>query len=98
LTAVVSSEAELSELERRLETVARFDVTPDRAIICVVGCGLAAGSDCRATVLAALAAWRPELVALGASETSAAAVVPQSMLEEAVHALHRRFFEEVDGS
>ena len=35
-----------------------------------------------------------ETIALGASRTSLAAVVPQARLEGAVRELHRRFFEE----
>jgi aspartate kinase len=98
VSAVVAADAELEELERRLAPSARLDVATDRAIICVVGRGLAGGSDCRASVLAALAEWRPELVALGASETSASAIVRSSDLESALRALHRRFFEEVGQS
>jgi aspartate kinase len=100
---VVSSEVAVSlavpgsidreRLERELGEEVRVEVEPRRALVCVVGSGLARSADCRAGVLAALAEWEPELVALGASRISVAAVVRQGKLSDAVRALHRRFFE-----
>ena len=51
----------------------------------------------RGRVLAALAAWDPELVALGGSATSVAALVPEARLDACVRALHREFFEVYGG-
>lgn len=65
----------------------------DRAIICVVGSRVGAEGACRGQVLSALAEWEPELVGVGGSATSVAAVVPAARLEPAVRALHARFFE-----
>jgi aspartate kinase len=81
-------------LERALGSLARIEVEPERAIVCVVGTGLARGGPFRAAVLAALADLDPETVVLGASPASLAAVLPQARLEQAVRELHRRFFEE----
>jgi aspartokinase len=68
-------------------------VEDDRALVCVVGSGLARRSRLRGEVLAALADWEPDLVALGASGTSAAAVLPRARFAAALRALHDRFFE-----
>jgi aspartate kinase len=81
-------------LEREFGTLARFVVQPERAIVCVVGAGLATDGAFRSAVLTALAELDPEAVVLGASPASLAAVLPQVRLEEAVRGLHRRFFED----
>jgi len=81
-------------LERGLGSLAKIEVESERAIVCVVGTGLARGGPFRAAVLAALAGLDPEALVLGASPASLAAVLPQARLEEAVRGLHRRFFEE----
>jgi len=94
VSAVLPALADPESLERRLAPIARLELAADRAVICVVGRGLDVDAACRVRVLAALAEWRPELVALGASETSAAAVVPASLLGQAIPALHRSFFDE----
>ncbi len=65
-----------------------------RAVVCVVGSGLARAEGVRGEVLAALAGLDPELVALGGSSTSVAAVLPEARLAGAVRDLHRRFFEQ----
>jgi len=81
-------------LERELGGAFEIEVLPERAVVCVVGSGLARGGRFRSAVLSALAELEPETVALGASRASLAAVLPQARLEEAVRELHRRFFEE----
>jgi aspartate kinase len=91
---VLPGDVQGGAIERELPAGSRVEVEPERAIICVVGSGLARRSDFRNTVLSALAGLEPETLALGASRTSLAAVVPQARLEAAVQELHRRFFEE----
>jgi len=71
----------------------RLETMEDRAIVCIVGTGLATDGALRSRVLAALAEIAPEMVALGGSATSVAAVVPERVLADAVRGLHRRFFE-----
>jgi len=93
VSAVVPEHASIDGLARRVGAGARVELDPGRGLICVVGHGLVE-DDCRARVLSALSEWRPEVVALGASRTSAAALLPVSALEQAVPELHRRFFEE----
>jgi aspartokinase len=70
-------------------------VERDRALVCVVGAALARAPSLRAKVLAAFADHEPDLVALGASGTSAAAVLAADRLEPALRGLHGRFFEDV---
>jgi len=94
VSMVLPRPVERALLERGLGALGEIDVEPDCAIVCLVGSGLARGGPFRSAVLAALADLDPEAVALGASRTSLAAVVPQVRLEEAVRELHRRFFEE----
>jgi aspartate kinase len=96
LTLVVPAHNDLGRARAMLDNLARVELTEDRAIVCVVGTGLAGGEGCRAEVLSALAEWEPDIVALGGSPTSVAAVVAQGDLERIVCALHRRFFEGSD--
>lgn len=74
------------------------DVTrgDDRALVAVIGSALVHDSGCRANVMAAVARWDPDLVILGATETSLLAVLPRNVLSEAVRALHQQFFERID--
>lgn len=94
VSMVLPRPVERAFLDRELGALGEIEVEPDCAIVCVVGSGLARGGPFRSAVLAALAGLDPEAVALGASRTSLAAVVPQGRLEQAVRELHRRFFEE----
>ncbi len=93
---VLPDEPRIESVQRVLGEDARIEIDRDRAIICVVGCGLARSGRFRALVLSALAEFEPEMVALGASRASLAAIVRQADLEEAVRGLHARFVEEVE--
>ncbi len=62
-----------------------------RALLCVVGSGLAAKA-CRRAVLDALASCDAEALLAGASPVSVAAVVEDRGLPEIVRSLHERFF------
>jgi aspartate kinase len=94
LSMVLPESANPALLERQLGASMEIAVEPQRAIVCVIGGGLAREEKFRATVLAALAELDPEAVAWGVSPASLAAVLPGDRLEEAVRVLHRRFFEE----
>jgi aspartate kinase len=91
----IPQRVDLAPVRAALGENIRIDIERDRAIICVVGSRLGRESSFRALVLSALAEFEPEMVGLGASSTSLAAVVPQAKLEPAVRELHRRFVEEV---
>jgi len=94
VTLVVPASGDLQRVQASLDALARVELIENRAIICVVGSGLAVGSSRRGEVLKALAEWQPEIVALGGSPISVTAVVAQDQLETIVGGLHRRFFEE----
>jgi aspartate kinase len=64
----------------------------DRAVVCVVGDGLGEDPALRSRVGASLAALAPDLLVVGASRSSATAVIPTERLPEAVCALHETFF------
>ena len=93
VTLVLPARMEETTLARRLTAFADIEVRGQRGIVCVVGHGLAQEGDTRGRVLAALAAWDPEMVALGGSATSVAALVPEARLDACVRAIHREFFE-----
>ena len=95
VTLVVPASASEGELTARLEPFARVERRDRRGIVCVVGRGLAREGGTRGRVLASLAAHDPELVALGGSATSVAAVIPDDRLDRCVSELHREFFESV---
>jgi aspartate kinase len=80
-------------LASRLNAFAAVERMDDRGIVCVVGSGLAEDGPTRGRVLAAIGAHDPELIALGGSATSVAALVPAGRLDACVRDLHRRFFE-----
>jgi len=92
ITLVLPETLELSALESRLSGEATLTATPARAILSVVGSGLADGAT-RRQVLAALAEWDPDLVAVGSSQISVTAVVAGKNLEPALRSLHRSFLE-----
>lgn len=64
----------------------------ERAVVSVVGDGLGLDPALRARVGASLAELAPDLLVVGASRSSATAVIPVDRLTEAVRALHERFF------
>jgi aspartate kinase len=93
VTLVLPARVQDTALARRLTAFAEIEVRDRRGIVCVVGHGLAQEGAARGRVLAALAALDPEIVALGGSATSVAALVPEIRLDACVRALHREFFE-----
>ena len=76
-----------------LEAVGRVETAPARGIVCVVGASLSTDGPTRGQVLRALARHDPEMLALGGSRTSIAAVVGEAALDACVRDLHREFFE-----
>jgi aspartate kinase len=93
VTLVLPARVAESTLAARLRAFADVEVRDSRGIVCVVGHGLAREGAVRGGVLKALSAWDPEMVALGGSATSVAALVPEARLDACVRALHREFFE-----
>ena len=93
VTVVFPGRRDLEGVLRLLGDGMRLESAEERAILCVVGSGLAGDGSARGRVLSALAGFDPEVVALGASGTSVAAVFPEAVLGDAVRSMHRRFFE-----
>jgi aspartate kinase len=93
VTLVLPARVSDTALAARLTAFAEIEVRAGRGIVCVVGHGLSGEGAERGRVLAALAAWDPEMIALGGSATSVAALVPEIRLDACVRALHREFFE-----
>jgi aspartate kinase len=93
VTLVLPSRVSTTTLAARLTEFAEIEVRDQRGLVCVVGHGLAREGATRGRVLSALALWDPEMVALGGSATSVAALVPVDRLDACVRALHREFFE-----
>jgi aspartate kinase len=82
------------DLGARLAGRGEVDLEDGYAIVCVVGHGLSRGGGAvRGRVLSALATHEPDLLALGGSAASVAALIPESRLDGVVRALHRDFFE-----
>lgn len=94
VTIALATDALPEGLLDDLERHGRLERTDGRAVVCVVGQGLAHDASVRARVLAALARHEPEVVVLGGAAASAAALVPEARLDDAVRALHGTFFEE----
>jgi aspartate kinase len=86
--------AALATVRSALGESIKIEVERERAIIYIVGSRLGRDSSFRTLVLSALAEFEPDMVGLGASSNSLAAVVPRASLEPAVRGLHRRFVEE----
>jgi aspartate kinase len=93
VTLVLSARCAETGLSTRLSAFADIEINERRGIVCVVGHGLSGRGPTRGRVLQALAGLDPEMVALGASVTSLAALVPEHRLDACVRALHREFFE-----
>jgi aspartate kinase len=95
VTLVVPDGPKIDAAVAALPAEARVELAHDRGVLCIVGSGLAGEAGVRDRVLAALSKVGPEMVALGGTGTSVAAVFPEARLGEAVRQLHRTFFEEV---
>ena len=89
-------DADRASLEVELGQYGDVEGCGGRAIVGVVGSRLADGTARRVAV-EAMAEWEPELLALGSSGASLAAIVTAERLTETVRGLHHRFFEG-DGS
>ena len=94
LSLAVTAGPALEAVLARLSELGSVTQAPGRGIVCVVGAGLADDGPTRGLVLRALARHAPEIVALGGSSVSLAAVVPEGALDACVRDLHREFFEE----
>lgn len=89
----IDDDAAQVSLQEELRQYGELDVHGDRAIVCMVGSRLADGRS-RRDAMEAISAWEPELLVIGSSGASLAALVRTDRLSETVRGLHHRFFEE----
>jgi len=97
VTLVVGSGAVLDALKGSLGAEADVELLDNRAVVCVIGAGVGRDTPLRAGILTELARFKPDLIAVGASRTSVAAVLEEGLLAPALRELHRRFFEREEG-
>jgi aspartate kinase len=95
LHVVVGLASDAEAIFEDLQALGEVRMQEGRAVICIVGSRLASAAE-RGRALHALADWQPELVALGSSGASLAAVVTEERLTEAVRGLHRHYLEDAD--
>ena len=88
----LSGKRSLEALEP-LRATLEIEAHQDRALACVVGMGLARNRALRERVLVGLGRAEPDVIAMGASQVSIAAVIRRSELAEGVRRLHEQFFE-----
>jgi aspartate kinase len=94
LALVVPSGSDGVALAREIGEQVHVESRTGCALLCVVGARAMASGSARERLLSALAPWRPQLVAIGASRISLAAVLDEDQLAQAMTALHRSCFEE----
>ena len=92
--AALPAHGATAQLSAELERCGTIELREERALVCIVGSGLAGAGPARREALQGIAAYEPEIVGVGASAAGLAAVLPESSLVEAVGGLHRRFFED----
>jgi len=85
-------------LVERLASRGAVTVAEGQAVVCVVGHGLAGAPETRAKALAAIARHAPEMVVLGGSTGSVAAVFPEPSVGEVLTKLHRTLFEDEEAA
>jgi aspartate kinase len=94
VSLAIPADTPLEGVRQALSGTAEVEDVAGRALLCVVGSGLAGSGRVRGRVLSSLAPLEPDVVSLGGSGTSVTAVLPEERLRDAVRELHRRFFEE----
>jgi aspartate kinase len=84
----------LTEYAQALEALGKVTVEPEHAVICVVGQGMATTPGIAAQVLETLAeaGVRVRVISQGAIKVNIGLVIREQHLEQAVRALHARFF------
>lgn len=94
ISMTADCEDNLSEFAKALEALGRVTVEPEHAVICVVGQGMATTPGIAAQVLETLAeaGVRVRVISQGAIKVNIGLVIREQHLEQAVRALHARFF------
>jgi aspartate kinase len=90
----VPDDAGADRIAADLETLGEVETLTGRAVVCVVGAGLAVDPRLRGDAVEALSRLDADVVAVGGSGSAVTAVLPETGLGEGVRSLHRRFFVE----
>ena len=86
----------LAEIEAELSKIAEVTVTPEQAVVCLVGEALSETPGIGARIFAALRNVNIRMISQGASRLNVSVVVNDDDLTRAVEALHQEFFSELD--
>jgi aspartate kinase len=86
----------LKEIEAELSKIAEVTVTPQQAVVCLVGEALSETPGIGARIFAALRDINIRMISQGASRLNISVVVDDDDLVRAVGALHVEFFSELD--
>ena len=86
----------LAEIEAELSKIAEVTITPDQAVVCLVGEAISETPGLGARIFAALREINIRMISQGASRLNISVVVNDDDLAGAVQALHREFFSELD--
>ena len=93
LSLTIDNPHALDRIEKKLQSIARVDISRHRTIVCLVGYRLWRNAPLIADVFQILKHVPIEVVSLGASDTNLSLVVHNEQALDAVTRLHRHFFE-----
>jgi aspartate kinase len=93
VSVTIDDPRRLDEIVEALSAFAQVRCRRDMAIVCAVSEALAVDSTLPAQVLGALAGLPVEMVSMGGSRKNVTFVLPESAAADAMHRLHRSFFE-----
>jgi aspartate kinase len=93
VSVTVDEVSRLDDIRRDLEELARVEVVPGRALICLVGQDLKFKPGIAARIFRAVEQINILMISQGASRRNVSFVVEERDVEEAVRLLHREFFE-----
>jgi len=94
VSVTLDDSSRVAEIRRELEQMARVDVVPGRAIVCLVGENLKFTSGIAARIFRAVEDVNVLMISQGASRRNVSFVVAEEDVERAVRHLHREFFGE----
>jgi aspartate kinase len=96
VSLTVDQTQSLKEIEAELSKIAEVTVTPEQAVVCLVGEALSETPGIGARIFAALRDINIRMISQGASRLNISVVVNDDDLARAVGALHVEFFSELD--
>ena len=98
VSVTLDDSSRVAEIRRELEQMARVDVVPGRAIVCLVGENLKFTPGIAARIFRAVEDVNVLMISQGASRRNVSFVVAEEDMEGAVRHLHREFFGEAAAS